>query len=83
MISGQMIDELLKQMNKAQSFVIMMSRLQSWYFQSLKDNPAITGVVWTPHISLAHFFPDEKSVEEFKMNFISPRKVNILRLNRD
>lgn len=83
MISGPLIDQLIKEMQVNLGFVIALQRLRSWYFHNLEEDSVVTGVIWTPHITRARLFPDEKSVEEFKSQFISPRKVQILRITRE
>lgn len=37
-------------------------------------------IIWTPRMGAAHLFLTEETVEEFKADFISPRKASIIRL---
>ncbi len=83
MISAPLIEELLREMRESLGFVISMRRGHPWYFHKLEEEPIVTGVIWTPYITRAKFFPNERSVEEFKAQFISPRKVEILRITRE
>lgn len=85
MISGPLLKELLKEAQELRAYVIMMNRHAdgSWYYHKLRENPSITGVIWTPYLKKAHLFIDEESVEEFKMKFIAPRTVQILRIDRE
>ena len=55
----------------------------SWYFHNLRMEELINGVIWTPHLSQAYVFPSEELVEEFKMKYITPRKVEILRIEKE
>ena len=82
MISQAMIEELMKDIKAKERFIIRLKRSDSWYYHNLQLENIVTGVIWTPFLPLAYHFPDEKSVEEFKMNFISPRNVEILRIER-
>lgn len=81
-ISGPLIEELIKEMYE-NFYIIKMISINSWYYHELRPEPIVCGVVWTPRIQLAHKFHNEKTVEEFKAQFISPRKVEILRITRD
>lgn len=83
MISQPFIDELMKQAQELKAYVIMMHQGHSWYFHNLREHPVVTGVIWTPRIQDARLFIEEEEVEEFKMKFISPRKVQILKIERD
>lgn len=40
-------------------------------------------VKWTPYIKHAFLFDTEQNVEEFKADYLSPRKVSIIRLPAD
>ncbi len=73
------VDELRK-LQSMEKYIITMVNHRSWYYKDIDELPEVTGIVWTPYIRLAHLFYNEQDVEEFKMNFISPRKVNILRI---
>lgn len=74
------MSDLLAELKPREKYVIALINSRSWYYQSLVEELSINGIVWTQHLKLAHHFFDERSVEEFKMNFLSPRKVDILRL---
>ena len=41
----------------------------------------ILQIKWTPVIATAYPFKTEEQVEEFKSDYISPRKVSIIRLS--
>lgn len=52
----------------------------SWFFFDLISK-GYNQVIWTRNIKHAHFFLSEEAVEEFKAEFISPRKTSIIRLS--
>ncbi len=91
MISEPFIEELMREMYENFFIIKMINPAhwycpdlhRSWYYHELKPEPVICGVVWTPHLQLAHRFHNERTVEEFKAKFITPRKVEILRIKRD
>lgn len=82
-ISGPLIEELIKQLAKDTYIISRMINQQPWYYHNLREEPSINGVIWTPYIQWAHTFNNEKDVEEFKSQFISPRKVEILRIRQE
>ncbi len=72
------IDTLLDQNH---IYVIEMKKNHTnWFFFNLAEelNKQVT---WTPKIRQAHFFLSEEAVEEFKAEFISPRKTSIVRMS--
>lgn len=85
MLSGIYIDELLSLMQEAYKnvYIIRLVQRDIWYFHDINDDTQPQGIVWTPHMAHARAFSTEESVEEFKMAFISPRKVEILRIERE
>lgn len=71
--------------NKAYIIRLLREDPNNWYYYAIRhgDLMKIEGVVWTPYMSKAFPFQDEESVEEFKAHYISPRKVEILRINKE
>lgn len=83
MLSGMYIDELISLIQQSdKAYIIRMLRTDSWYFFDMNTEYDPHPVVWTPHRSRAFWFPDEESVEEFKKDFITPRRVEILRIDK-
>ena len=85
MLSGKYVDDLLSLIKEAYRhvYVIRLTNVQSWYFFDVKEEITPHGIVWTPYMSQARAFPSEESVEEFKAHYITPRKVEILRIETE
>jgi hypothetical protein len=78
------LDDLLAkvaQRNKY-AYVIRSITRGRWYFFDVDTTTDPHGVKWTHYINRAFWFPDEQSVEEFRTDFITPRLVEILRIDR-
>ena len=54
---------------------------EMWYLFNMEKIADYHGLVWTPHMMRAKAFPTEESVEEFKSLYVSPRKVEILKID--
>jgi hypothetical protein len=64
-------------------YVIEMKKNQTnWFFFNISPtaNTKNHKVCWTPNIKHAHVFTTEQAVEEFKSDFIAPRRVSIIRI---
>jgi hypothetical protein len=79
----QWIDDMLATV-KSHSHVYMIEMRKNqgkWFFLNLETKTEyLTQVLWTPSIRNAHIFLEEETVEEFKADYISPRKVSIIRM---
>lgn len=51
-----------------------------YFFKAIDLAPNLSKVLWTPRLNSAHIFTSEQAVEEFKYEFITPRKVAIIRM---
>lgn len=63
-------------------YMIEMRKNDSkWFFLDLehKKEP-IVQILWTPNKKNARIFLTEQTVEEFKADYLSPRKVSIIRM---
>ena len=85
MLSGRYVDDLLALIKEAYKYVyvIRMQKAYSWYFFDVREETTPHGIVWTPYMSQARAFATEESVEEFKAHYITPRKVEILRIETE
>ena len=64
-------------------YIIKFTRLpHHWYFYELESELKPHRVIWGPHITPAFKFPSEQTVEEFRAEFISPRRTEILRMEK-
>lgn len=77
------IDEMLFQSDYPNHvYVIEMKRnLVNWFLFGISNTSHLQKVYWTPMIRQAHIFLTEENVEEFKCQYISPRKVSIVRIS--
>ena len=78
----QMLDKL-----KQQQFAYLIERKtnnKNYFLYDVKGfNPLLKdAIVWTPFQRQAALFDSEEQVEEFQMNYISPRKSSIIRIVR-
>lgn len=77
-------EDYLKQLRTAMQFVYIIRNTSFddvWYFFNMKEETSYNGLLWTPHMMRAKAFPTEQSVEEFKSRYVSPRKVDIVRVD--
>lgn len=84
-MSGPYLDDLIADMQtkRKYSYVIRLMSHNYWYFFDVNTMIDPHPVMWTPTMTNAFKFPDEQSVEEFKKDFITPRSVEILRIERN
>lgn len=78
------LDDLMAEMHmkNKHAFIIRLLTDDFWYFFDMDTQLHPHPILWTQHISQAFWFPDEEAVEEFRMDFITPREVEILRIER-
>lgn len=65
-------------------YMIEMRRDATKYFfltLATTQSLLLTQVLWTPSLNKAWAFTCEEDVEEFKADYISPRKVSIIRIS--
>ena len=82
---GQYLEDLMQMLQERGKYIYLISRqvqTVQWYFFDLENEEPPYRVAWVPYISPAYKFPSEQAVEEFKMEYILPRKVDIIRLER-
>lgn len=82
-MNGQHLDDLIAQMHMRNKFayVIRLSSPDCWYFFDVDLTLTPHPVKWTRSLVQAFHFPDEESVEEFALDFITPRNIEILRVD--
>lgn len=76
------IDDMLAQVeNHEHVYTIEMKKNQkNWFLLAVTPADVIQQVYWTSALRSAHLFMSEQTVEEFKADYITPRKVSIIRL---
>jgi len=77
--------ELFNQASKHEFVYLIEMRKNSskWFFVDfVEHNNNATQIIWTPRQKDASMFLTEQKVEEFKAEYISPRKVSIIRLDK-
>lgn len=77
------IDEILAGVkDPSHVYMIEMRKKQKkWFFLTLTPKTEqLVQVCWTPTMRNAYVFLEEETVEEFKAEFISPRKASIIRM---
>ena len=77
-------EAIIKQMRAAMQFVYVIRNTNFqdvWYLCNMRQEPSYHGLIWTPYMMQAKAFPTEESVEEFKSLYVSPRKVEILKID--
>lgn len=80
---GSFLDHLITAMQEKNKFLYMIrSRNENgeWYFFDMENDKPPYRIAWVPYISPAFKFPSEESVEEFRADYIAPRKVEIVRM---
>lgn len=79
------LDDLIANMqtNNKYAYIIRLMSKDYWYLFDVDTMIDPHPVMWTPHIRQAFWFSDERGVEEFKADFLSARKVEILRIERN
>lgn len=79
------LDDLIadKQLRAQYAFIIRLMTRDYWYMFDVDTNIVPHPVLWTQHMKQAFWFNDERSVEEFKADFLNGRKVEILRIERN
>lgn len=70
-------------MRNKYAYIIRLLTEDFWYFYDMQTTTHPHPIMWTQHIQRAFWFPDEESVEEFRQDFIDPRRVEILRIGRN
>lgn len=76
--------EYLKQYindNRFRYLIRTFKKHQPWLFQEIDETVTEPIVYWTLHKRTAFLFVSEEEVEEFKMDFIKPRKSDIIRID--
>lgn len=53
-----------------------------WYFFDIENYEPPYRVIWVPRVTPAFKFVSEQAVEEFRDEFLSPRKTEIVRIKR-
>lgn len=80
------MNELLQNArSKKYDYIISRGKNNQKYFYYDFDEydgttPNLIQLIWTPHPLRAFLFHTEQDVEEFKSDFISPRKASIIRV---
>jgi hypothetical protein len=77
----QWLEQLLQgQKNNSVYMIEMRKDNNKWFLFGVSPKDVIERIYWTPNVKSAHIFTTEQSVEEFKSDYISPRKVSIIRI---
>lgn len=86
MINSDYWDYLVSTLNerKTDAFLIRYEDLitDDWYFSDVDMSTVPHAIHWTKSLSQAYKFDNEIDALEFANDFIVPRKVQILRLNK-
>lgn len=80
----QQLEELMGILNRKDPYVYVITSKQIegvWYFFDLEDfTKKPFRVMWISHITPAFKFQSEQAVEEFRSQYLSPRRTEIVRL---
>lgn len=78
----QQLDQLVSHLQNPYLYVITTTHVKGqWFFFDIEDLPKKPfRVMWVPNITPAFKFISEEAVEEFRSEYFSPRKTNIIRL---
>ena len=83
-LGGQYLEHLIAsvQNEKNHFYMIQLVGKRDWFFFDLENDDRPYRVLWVPYQSPAFKFSSEQAVEEFRAEFISPRRTQILRVER-
>lgn len=85
---GSYLDQLISSHQNSTKFMYLIRSTYvngEWFFfdiENINDDSRPDRVLWVPRALPAYKFSSEQAVEEFRAEFISPRRVEIIRMEK-
>lgn len=86
MMMGMYLEHLISALQEEEKYMYLIKsthRQGPWFFFDVANAERPYKIMWVKYMLPAFKFPSEKLVEEFRTEFLAPRKVEIIRLERN